>query len=689
MKSLYALLLLPTLALGGPTATWTPHTYAQLADGDASFAVVTSLGELQPGWAVDRTALKTDGVWSVLRRSDGSLLIGSDDEGALLQVNGATIKRLASVPGAIAIVALAAQGNDALLGAMPSKTLWRLRNGKITPVVELKDVETIWAIAVGTDGTAYVGTGPSGVLYAVKNGKASEVFRTEDKRVSAVAVAPDGAVWFGTGERAVVFRYDPKANETRAMADFAGNEISSIVVTKDAAFVAANDVEQPTGPAKTATQVAAIEKPKAPKGDDAKAPTKGSVPGAEEEKELTGERKGARKGKGAVFRIDNDGRLLQLHALTSTYFTSIAVGADGAVYGASADKGRVYVMQHRSVGTAFDVDERAVSHLFWDGDKLGLATDDSAAVYRTKGRASDAKYVSEVFDAKGISQLGRMTWLGTGRVSVETRSGNTATPGPGWSKWQGVSGLGKLPNGLATGKVASPAGRYLQYRVALPTADSTFRQATLYYVPQNTGTVLSDLVIEPVTKEPLTTLKDLAAKPRSPLLKIKWKSENPDGDETEYQLAVQREGETAWRALATGKAPLTATQWEWNTETFADGLYRVRVSAHDGLANPLERIQRDTLISTVIAVDNERPSLQLTIKGSAVSARAVDALSILSDAAVSFDDGPWQLLGPTDGLFDDTTETFTVTAPAGAQSVAVRVSDAGTNVASQTIWVKR
>ena len=54
-----------------------------------------------------------------------------------------------------------------------------------------------------------------------------------------------------------------------------------------------------------------------------------------------------------------------------------------------------------------------------------------------------------------------------GKVKLETRSGNTAKPGTGWSEWQAPGGVAKLGGGNEGGKIASPPGRYLQFRVAL------------------------------------------------------------------------------------------------------------------------------------------------------------------------------------------------------------------------------
>ena len=65
------------------------------------------------------------------------------------------------------------------------------------------------------------------------------------ENVTAVTVTSDGAVWFGTSDRALVFRYDPKTKTTRAMADFAGNEIAAIAEVAGGVVVAANELADP------------------------------------------------------------------------------------------------------------------------------------------------------------------------------------------------------------------------------------------------------------------------------------------------------------------------------------------------------------------------------------------------------------------------------------------------------------
>jgi hypothetical protein len=83
--------------------------------------------------------------------------------------------------------------------------------------------------------------------------------------------------------------------------------------------------------------------------------------------------------------------------------------------------------------------------------------------------ASSGTFTSSVFDAGRVATWGTASWAaslpaGT-TITVQTRSGNTTTPDDGtWSAWTTATNGGAL---------ASPPGRYLQYRVILTSSDPT------------------------------------------------------------------------------------------------------------------------------------------------------------------------------------------------------------------------
>src|SRR5690606_35924839 len=98
----------------------------------------------------------------------------------------------------------------------------------------------------------------------------------------------------------------------------------------------------------------------------------------------------------------------------ATYFSDVVVTETGAVFAGAGDEGRVYLVDtDNSVSTAFDVDERIIAKLLYEpGEGLRFATTDTAAWYRSAGKARTATYLSEVFDTGAPSRFGKLVWHG-------------------------------------------------------------------------------------------------------------------------------------------------------------------------------------------------------------------------------------------------------------------------------------
>jgi hypothetical protein len=639
-------------------------------------------------------------VWAVARAGDGTLYLGTDDGGAIYQLRGEKASKLVAIDGAVAVVALALAADGALYaGTMPGGQVWKVdpKAAKATLLATLDEVETVWALCVD-DGAKqlYAGTGPQGKLFQIElaTGKAKVAFASEDKRVLALTRTGDGAIWLGTSEKALLFRHDPKTGTTRAMADFSGNEITALAELDGGVVALANEFDEPsTSGAKTK---AAIDKTQ-PKedGEKGKAPKTDSKPGADKPPSSAAEipRPGARKGKGSLYRVYGDNRLELVHTLSQTYFSALAVTEKGEIFAGAGDKGRIYLIDREdAVSTVFDVAERMVSQLVYD-PRGGLAffTGDATAFYRSTERAKKSTYVSKTFDSKAVSRFGKLAWRGRGAFQLETRTGNTAEPGVGWSEWQAPAQVAETGGGERAGRVASPTGRYLQFRVTFAgDPDAVLRKVTAYYLPQNQATEITEVTVgDGGGRGPLVTTKSGEAKPRSPVVKIKWKVDNDDGDATAYTLAVRREGDVDWRPIATGKKPYTDTSFDWNTETFPDGYYRLRITASDRLANAAARAREEEKISDLYRVDNTRPEIaNIQVVYPNGSARASDALSAIAEMAYSLDDQPWRIGDCQDGLFDQQTEILKLDlAPLdpGTHTLAIRVADEAGNIGSAAV----
>ena len=172
------------------------------------------------------------------------------------------------------------------------------------------------------------------------------------------------------------------------------------------------------------------------------------------------------------------------------------------------------------------------------------------------------------------------------------------------------------------------------------------------------------------------------------MLKLRWKVENPDGDELAYRLAFRQENDAVWRPLG-GPDPLTKTDFDWNTDGLPDGTYVVKVTASDERSVPRELALDTTFTSAPILVDNRKPEVTgLAVKYPYVSGRARDDQSPIAAMEYSIDGGDWQILAAADGICDDVVESFTVKLPSlasGPHAVAVRAWDSADNVGAASI----
>jgi hypothetical protein len=638
--------------------------------------------------------------WAAVRGSDGAIYLGGGHGGAVYVAVGKKVTKLASLKGAVAVVSLQIVGADLYAGTMPGGEVWKVSTkigASPQRVVALEKAETVWSLALARDGKhLYAGTGPEGKLFKIDLGakRAEVVFEADDKRITALCAARDGSIWLGTSDKALLYRHDPSKGTTRAMADFSGNEVTALAEYQGNILAAANELKEPsTSGFKTKRAVDEAEKEDADTGE--KIQENKNKPGSDKATPAAAEapRKGGRTGKGAIFLVRGDGQLRQLHSLNSTYFTSLVVTADGQIFAGAADKGRIYLIgADESVSTAFDVEERRIDQIVYQGvHGLAFTTSDGGAIYCSAGLAKKATYTSKVLDAAAPSRFGRLVWWGEGALNVESRSGNTSEPGKGWSEWQRPKEIQKGGGGSAHGEVVSPPGRYFQYRVRFKSRNELLRHTALYYLPQNRPTRVTEITVAPEeeSRKSLTTMKTGATKPRSPVVKVSWKVENEDGDETVYSLAVRRQDEVAWRPIVTGDKPLTSTEFAWNTETFPDGYYRLRVVASDARANTHDRAREHQMITPLFLIDNEKPVVSgLTVKYPMATARATDSFSAIAEMAYSVDDGDWQVGETQDGLFDSPVENLVIRLPTGltpgAHTLSVRVADEAGNIGAAT-----
>jgi hypothetical protein len=310
--------------------------------------------------------------------------------------------------------------------------------------------------------------------------------------------------------------------------------------------------------------------------------------------------------------------------------------------------------------------------------------------------AEKHEYASDVLDAGALARFGRVeVEPGSSGYEIWTRSGNVEQPVRGWSDWQP----------LHDDAVASPPGRFLQWKVVLQT-NGIVGSVGVNYLPVNAAPVIDNLVVVPGARlnpqgvaisQPqtvnitfdssdssaenasadngasttLTALKDRAA------ITVRWAAHDENGDKLTYALYLRGDGETVWRLL---KEKLAGTAYSFDATMIPDGGYQVKVVASDSPSHtPADaltgekisaRFEVDTTPPAIanLAATAEPPSCEASpcARQIQVTFEAVDRVSPIDRAEYSFDAGPWQHVDPIGKISDSKTERYNFTIPVDA-----------------------
>ncbi len=643
---------------------------SEFKGGDLKGVALDSAGHVRAGLSLGAVpATQAATVWSALPQADGSLLLGTGNEGKLLKLAGGTVSVLAESK-ALAITSLTqAFGGAVVAGTLPDGKVMKWEKGKLSDLATLKGAEHVWSVAYDAKAKAvYAATGPEGKLFRItQTGDAQVYFDAPEQHLMSVAVAPDGTVYTGASDKAKLYKVTAPGRAS-VLYDFGRTEVRSIVVNqKGEVFAIANDIKSSSSA------------PSRSKGGDAPAQPS---PAASKT-----------KGKGTLYAFSPDGTPDQLLDDSDEHYTSLSLGDDGRPYVGTGVEGRVYTIDagHTSVLVA-DADERQIGALLMAGKDRFVISSDPAVVHPVKGTGGpDAVWTSKVLDAGIRARFGLLSWDSSGKLELSTRTGNTKEPDDTWSAWSNPLAAPAL--------VTSPVGRYLQVRARFakdPTA--ILNQIEVAFLTDNLRAVLTNVDAKgidgetgddspkqsggPVTKRAETTLN------------LTWKIDNPDKDELRYRLQYRLLGTNDWFDLLKPGEKLTKENYNWETADLPEGRYRVRVTASDETANPPDRVTKDIRESGIVLVDNTPPTLDaLAAAGTHIKAIAQDGVGPIAriEASVAGSD-EWFPFFPADGIFDEQREELDIDVKNMIKSlpalISVRTYDKASNFVVRSVLVK-
>jgi hypothetical protein len=732
--------IIPEGVEAGKTQRWEIEGPAQFMKGELDRLILTSDGELHLGYGSERLGEFAKEIWCSVTAPDGTIYFGTGtpaDVYALGRDRRKPVRVLSTANIAVTSLAMDGQGN-LYVGTMANGNLFRISAEELRTAMKSPDGEDaspareplkpwitlsspyLWSLLVGNNGELFVGTGPGGNLYRVgPDGKSELWYTAPDSNILCLALDGDGTVLAGGGDRGVLYRIRGK-DDAEAVHEFDEDEVKSIVVRNGEIFIGVN--HQKARRARAASgrpAAAAFEKV-----------TQELTSRYGRQAEMEGKRQGeapmaARVGNllsGAIYVRRADGRVDKMASWENESLLEIKLDGDGHILSAMANEARVYRVTSRQYWELlFDLREQQATTLaIRDGKLAFVGTGNIGVGYAIDaGVSSEGVFTSEVHDAKFASRWGNVVWRGSGSIDLATRSGNTRSPDDLWSDWLSARGSG-------TARVASPHGRYIQLRARLSNQQQpVVSSMTVYMHTQNQKPDMGNVTVDeqkpsppskgqtatpqPPSKpdgiaidvEKGTEDKPPAApaqnparpKPSSSAHRIAWLANDPDGDTLVFRLFYQRAGDKAWMPIST-PAPLTKTEYVWETESVPDGWYRVKVVASDEQTNPAGGELTDEQLSQLFKVDNRRPEVvDLAYKAATglLTGKARDAVSLIAFLEYAVDGGDWKYFLPDDGIFDAREESYQVTMGSlspGVHTVAVRAIDEEGNIGVETLGIE-
>jgi len=356
---------------------------------------------------------------------------------------------------------------------------------------------------------------------------------------------------------------------------------------------------------------------------------------------------------GVIWSVSPDGdEVAQVADTDAKQVTALAVAPGGEVYFGTANKGSVCL--------------------------LG------------RGFAKTGTYVSKVLDAKQRARWGTVQVASSvppaGKLTVATRSGNVAEPDEKtWSDWSPEAPVdGFVP-------LASPAGRFLQYRLSFsgdgavtPVADDV----RIVYQVGNLAPIVPGVMVQPSSKG-----KDGPPLPGPMVYRhVVVQAADPNGDKMTFDLEFREVGAEGWIGIA---EKLAEPLFVWDTRTVGDGRYELRISVTDAPSNPPEAALTTRRISEPVVVDNTAPVVadlaakvqdgKVLLTGSAADASQLASIHYAVDSQ-----DEWVAVLPADGIADSNAEKFSVEIAGlkpGPHRLAVRVADVFDNVGFAAVTV--
>jgi sugar lactone lactonase YvrE len=633
------------------------------------------------------------------RDRDGNLYVGAGGPARIFRFTPHGNASLWFQGEELQVSALAIDSKGRLYAATsPRGRVYRISAaGEATPFFEAEE-RYLWSLLIDREDQLWVGSGERGRLYRVDaGGRGRVVLDSPDPHITALALDGDGALVVGTDGRGLVYHV-ARDGRARTLLEGGLRQVSALAVARDGAVYAG--LVAPTSPAPAPAKRPAAERAA---GIESAAPLpferETTLPlGEEAPPPLLAEALEPPQRplpRSRIVRLDRSGAAREVWSAEGEWLHALALASDGTLYFGTGEPARLYSLggDGPPVLTARPEAAHLTSLLAAEGGRLGLATGRPGLAWVAGGGlAESGSAESEPFDAGALARWGRVWWRAEtppgARVEVFSRSGNSARPDSAWSDWSAAYA------DTSGSSIVSPAGRYLQWKVAIQRGRDSgaprLSDLAFSYLPANQPPRLELVTVHPAGDY---FLPDSGAAPpgrprrRAGVRSVSWQAIDPDGDRLSATLRLRSLPGGEWTILAEG---VTAPYYSWSVAGLSEGWHEIDIEVADLPANPAEAAGRARSAPRAFRVDVTPPRIEITREQIAsnpptLEFRVSDALSPVRSVQVWEDAAPPRLLWPADGIEDSTREEYRWQGSARPRRLRIEAGDSEGN-RGEWVW---
>jgi sugar lactone lactonase YvrE len=749
------LLYLP-FAVAEHTRRWRQSTYDDFLKGTAHGVAVRSDGrlELAPKFTLLADA-DASYLWSVRLDPKGTLYAAGGSPAKVFRFDAGGKPAVVFDSTDLSAQAIAFDSKGTLyVGTSPDGKVYRVSTSGEKSVFFDPKTKYIWDLAFAPDGTLYVATGDRGQVFAVApDGKGEVFYASDEAHIRVLAFDAKGNLIAGTEPSGRVLRIsrtsgksatkDSKNSAASATEGFvlyetSKREVTSLAVAPDGTiYASAIGEKQRTGAQAPGTVITT------PQGTTT-INTSGliaSIQGQQQQPFVAF----PPLLSSSIYRISSDGAPEELWSSREDVVYALGLASDGRLLAGTGNNGALLAIDGRGIfaqlakaGSAqiTGVARNAAGKIF-------LCTANPGKVFSLGPEyEAEGTYESRSFDAQHFSQWGRLEWWSPPpaaaakstaassepRLEFFVRAGNTEDPGHEWSRWFG-------PYTKSSSPVEAPSARFIQWKAVIHDGrpGDGIDWVSLAYLPRNVAPVIDGIALQDpgvraqgqqgiLANQPATvTLKMPPAPntsgamgliitqsgnpahfeqpPQGTIQKgyqsVVWTAHDDNEDELHYTVYFRGENEREWKLL---KDNLDQKFYSWDTTTFPDGAYYLKIVATDAPSNPPALALKTERESERFEVDNTPPVIEhleavtaMTKGGSPAFVSVIakftarDSGSSIERAQYSVDGADWILVAPKGGISDAPEEQYELTISglaAGEHTIAVRAYDRFENVGS-------